>query len=127
MAESGEVISKRKNFALNAYDREQIREVASHIQQNLANPSSIVDLSKQFGVNEHKLKNGFKEVFGTTIFDYLQQVRMKEARKYLLDSEKPIKSIAEMAGYQHVSAFSVAFKKFYDLTPGELRAGSARN
>ena len=127
MAESGEVISKRKNFALNAYDREQIREVASHIQMNLASPSSIIDLSRQFGVNEHKLKNGFKEIFGTTIFDYLQQLRMEEAKKYLLDSEKPIKFIAEMTGYQHVSAFSVAFKKFYDFTPGELRAGLVRN
>ena len=127
MAESANVIEKRKNFALNAYDREQIQEVASHIKMNLANPSSIVDLSRSFGVNEHKLKNGFKEIFGTTIFDYLQQVRMQEAKKYLLDSDKPIKSIAEISGYQHVSAFSVAFKKFYDFTPGEVRSGLVKS
>lgn len=110
-----------KNYRLNTYDIEIIHEIGKYLQANADNPLSIVDLSTHFFINEHKLKNGFKEIFGQTIFDYSQQIRMEQAKRYLLDSDKSVKEIAVLSGYEYVSSFSSAFKRYFNSTPGQLR------
>ncbi|MBV7439954.1 AraC family transcriptional regulator [Weeksellaceae bacterium TAE3-ERU29] len=102
-------------------DKEKIYEARSILLSDLSNTPSLRKLSLQVGINEKKLKQGFKEVFGTTVFGYLYQHKMYLAKQYLLDSSLLINEIALLCGYDYVSHFSTAFKRFWGCTPGEMR------
>jgi AraC-like DNA-binding protein len=73
------------------------------------------------GTNEYTLKNGFKALFGTTVFGYLFDYRMRLACQYLLDTEKTIQEIAGVVGYEYQSHFATAFKRRYGASPQAYR------
>jgi AraC-like DNA-binding protein len=106
---------------LSAQDLERIHFAAQVIRENIDRPLTIVDLARKAGVNQTKLKQAFKSVYGDTVFGYLQHVRMEKARQYLLDTDLAIQEIGVLSGYQSVSNFSVAFKKTFGYPPNALR------
>jgi AraC-like DNA-binding protein len=73
------------------------------------------------GTNECTLKNGFKRLFGDTVFGYLFDYRMEMARNYLLDTGKTMQEIAELVGYEYHSHFTTAFKRKFGVSPQEYR------
>lgn len=111
----------KKGYHLSAYDIDSIHDVAAHIRENAAQFNSITELAQKFGMNEHKLKNGFKDIFSNTLFGYAQEIRMAHAKMLLLNAAYPIKDIAYSCGYQNPSAFANAFKRHYGCLPYMLR------
>lgn len=106
---------------LSPQDRIRMEEAAAIIANNLDQPFTIIQLAKRVGVNQTKLKNDFKLAYGNTIFGYLQDLRMKEAKRYLLDTTLSIQEISMRLGYQNMSNFSIAFKKSMGYSPNKLR------
>lgn len=91
--------------------------------ENLENPLSIKELAHRVGTNEYSLKKQFKTAFATTIFGYLHDFRMEQAREQLCGNEESIGEIAQRAGYQHATHFTAAFKKYFGYLPTKLRLG----
>ncbi len=117
-----ERIDKRQTaIGLSAGDQDRIREVAFLISNNIKKPFTILELARMAGMNQTKLKAGFKLIFGDTIFGYLQSIRMRRAKSYLLDTRLSIREIAQLVGYGNTSNFSIAFKKTYGYPPMVLR------
>jgi AraC-like DNA-binding protein len=79
------------------------------------------ELSRLVGLNQFKLKKGFKALFGCSVFGHLHARRMEEAKRLLLERNTPIGEVARYCGYQYVQHFSTAFRKKYGVTPGSLR------
>ncbi|MFB9080789.1 helix-turn-helix transcriptional regulator [Flavobacterium procerum] len=102
-------------------DVEKIKFAAQIIRENIDNPYTIVELARKVGVNQTKLKEGFKVIFGDTVFGYLQEIRMNKARQYLADTTLSIQEISHLSGYQNVSNFSIAFKRIFGYPPTKLR------
>jgi AraC-like DNA-binding protein len=96
---------------------EKIRRVEKILVHNMATPPSIPELAKIVGTNEMKLKNGFKELFGNTIYGYLMDYRMDSARVMLDNGGVQIKDVAYSVGYSNPSHFIAAFKKKFGVTP----------
>ncbi|AYD48715.1 MAG TPA: AraC family transcriptional regulator [Arachidicoccus soli] len=88
--------------------------------ENLDSPITIKELSKKVAINECYLKKGFKEVFGTTIFDFYQQQRMDHAKYLLYQKGLNVTDVAALLGYSSISHFSSAFKKQTGIKPCEL-------
>jgi len=107
---------------LSKADLEKIQMAALLIRERIENPLTIIELARQVGINQSKLKNGFKVVFGTTVFGYLQEIRMAEAKKHLLDTQMSVQEISNLVGYQSMSNFSAAFKNVYGYPPTKLRS-----
>jgi AraC family transcriptional activator of pyochelin receptor len=103
------------------YDKEQIVFAKEYLMQHISGPPSLPELAKIAGINEFKLKKGFKEVFGTTVFNYLTAQRMETAKNELLQKWKPITAIAYELGYSSPQHFSKAFRKIYGVPPGEVQ------
>ena len=82
---------------------------------------TIASIVRQTGMNEFKLKAGFKQIFGISIFEYLIKTRMQTARNLLLETDKPIKEIAILTGYATKQSFLNAFKRYFHDTPGAFR------
>ncbi|SHI74215.1 AraC-type DNA-binding protein [Tangfeifania diversioriginum] len=102
-------------------DKQKLIEAREFLSYRIDNPPTIVELSKQVGVNEYKLKKGFKELFGTTVFGYIHKTRMFMAKQLLLETGKPSKEIAYETGYSSPQHFSNAFKKEFGISPNCVR------
>ncbi len=102
-------------------DRARMQLARQLVIDNLANPLSIKALAHEVGTNEYSLKKQFKAVFGTTIFGYLHDYRMEQAREQLCQNQETIAEIAQRAGYQHATHFTAAFKKYFGYLPTKLR------
>jgi len=113
--------NQRKLFIKTAKDRDKLVEAKELLTSRMENPPTIIELSKLTGINEYKLKRGFKELFGTTIFGYIHKTRMTLAKKLLLETDKSAKEIAYEAGYNSPQHFSTAFKKEYGVSPNSMR------
>ncbi|MBS1747575.1 MAG: helix-turn-helix transcriptional regulator, partial [Bacteroidetes bacterium] len=82
---------------------------------------TIKELSQKINLNQYKLKSGFKDVFGMGPFELLLQARMEKARELLLETDKPMKEIAALTGFEFLTNFIAAFRKYHGYTPGDLR------
>ncbi|AJH16215.1 helix-turn-helix transcriptional regulator [Myroides profundi] len=102
-------------------DKQKLAEAKEHIEQNYQDPLSLSELALEVGLNDYKLKKGFKEVYNTTVFGYVYQLRMEYAHKLLRNTTIPIKEIAHYCGYEHVQHFTSAFKRMYQTTPAKYR------
>lgn len=91
------------------------------ITSNIGKSCSILDLAQQIGTNDCYLKKHFKQVFGTTVYGYLQKERMEKSRELLLEGEKKISEVARLAGYKHASHFTTAFKKYFGYLPNKIK------
>ncbi|MCX2745335.1 AraC family transcriptional regulator [Mangrovivirga sp. M17] len=108
-------------FIKTTKDRDKLIEAKELLNSRIDNPPTITELSKLSGINEYKLKKGFKELFGTTIFGYIHKSRMSLAKKLLLGTDKSAKEIAYQTGYNSPQHFSTAFKKEYGISPNSVR------
>ena len=98
-------------------DIERIHHAKHILINNLANPPSLASLAKQVNLNDYKLKQGFRQVFGTTAFGCLHQYRMEQAQLLLKERELNVAEISQVVGYANPSQFSAAFKKKFGVTP----------
>jgi len=104
-------------------DIDKIHEAKEILLANSSCPPSIIELSKRVGINDHKLKNGFKEVFNQTVYGYLFDYKMNMARQLLLDTDKSIFEVGLDCGYEYASHFTTAFKRRYGLSPKQFKKG----
>ncbi len=100
---------------------EALHKVSVLIEKDLQQHHSIASLAVYSGMNRQKLTVGFKSLFGQTIYGYYLSRRMDLAKTLLITSDLPLKMVAKKAGYRSATNFSIAFKKFYKLTPAQMR------
>jgi AraC-like DNA-binding protein len=107
-------------FLANEADREKIIKARELLIEHIGEPITIKELSRKVAINECYLKKGFKEMFGTTIFDFYQGQRMEHARYLLYEKGLSVTDVSMLLGYSSISHFSTAFKKHTGLKPCEL-------
>jgi len=115
-----EVDSFQCKFLANGADREKINLAREILLDHMGEPLTIRELSRKVSINECYLKKVFKELFGTTIFDFYQSQRMEHARYLLYEKGLSVTDVSVMLGYSSISHFSTAFKKHTGLKPCEL-------
>ncbi|WP_104381551.1 AraC family transcriptional regulator [Sphingobacterium sp. HMA12] len=98
--------------------------IQDFIVQNTREFYTIEQLAIKFGINQYKLKKGFKEISGMGLFQFATKVHIQEAISLLKTTDLSIKEIAFRTGYSSPSSFSVAFKKLCGIAPNQLRKKS---
>ncbi len=111
----------RIDMELSSADREKLQGVKEYIDKNFLNPASLESLTRDFGLNEFKLKSGFKKMFDTSPIRYLQSKRLVFALSLLRDTNKSIKEISHEIGYSHAANFTNAFVKKFGRAPEKYR------
>ncbi len=107
-------------FLANEADREKITLAREILLEHISEPLTIKELSRKAAINECYLKKGFKEMYGTTIFDFFQSQRMEHAKYLLYEKGLSVTDVSALLGYSSISHFSTAFKKHTGLKPCEL-------
>lgn len=87
------------------------------ILERMTNPPSLAALSAEIGLNTKKLKEGFKQLYGQSVFAYLLDHKMEEARRMLDSQQYNVNEVGLKLGYSTSSHFIAAFKKKFGTTP----------
>ena len=106
---------------LTAAKIEKAMEVKEILLSEMAGKLSIRDLAKKVGTNESSLKENFRNVFGTTIYQFGLQIRLEHAKKLLLETDLPIDEISMLVGYPDRSNLYPPFIRHFGYSPGFLR------
>jgi AraC family transcriptional activator of pyochelin receptor len=96
---------------------EKIKKAKELVIQNLAEPPTLKKLAIDTGLSLSKLKEGFKVIYGETVFNFLLDYKMEYGRKMLLSKKYNVTEISHSIGYSTPSHFISAFKKKYGTTP----------
>ena len=95
----------------------KIRKAKDIIVARMAEPPTLQELSDEIGLNLKKLKEGFKQIYGDSVFSFLFDYKMEVARKLLESAEHNVNEVGHKIGYSTSSHFIAAFKKKYGTTP----------
>lgn len=88
--------------------------------ESFASPPSIPTLAHLCATNESKIKKVFKKVYKTTIYSYIQKLRLEEANLLLKEQSLSIGEISKKIGYKHQGHFSKLFFETYGIYPKDL-------
>jgi len=83
-------------------------------------PPTITSIARELGINETKLKTGFKALFGHTVFDFGHGCRMRHALHLLRDRRMRVALVSEAVGYQHQGTFACAFRNYFGTRPKDV-------
>lgn len=114
-------LTQKPTILKTQYDKERILFARDYLVKNIETPPSLTELSRIAGINEFKLKRGFKETFDLTVFQYLADVRLGIAQTDLQEGKKSATEIAMELGYSSVQHFSTAFKKKFGVSPNHVK------
>jgi len=117
----GDAMNKKERFIKTKTDREKLIAVRDLVNERVHCPPNLSEIAQSVGLNEYKLKRGFKETFNTTVFGYLTEQRLHLAHRYLRDTGKTAAEISAELGYSTPQHFNNAFKKRFGITPFSVR------
>ena len=95
----------------------KIRQAKEIILNNISEPPGLQELADKVGLNLKKLKMGFKQIYGDTVYGFLFDYKMDYARKLLDSGSYNVNEVGLKIGYSTGSHFIAAFKKKYATTP----------
>jgi AraC-like DNA-binding protein len=110
-----------KSEGISPRDIDILHAVRDYLQKNFSGNHSLLDLSKQFGINQNKLKKSFKELFGVPVIEYLFNLKMEHAKNMLYDQGLYVGEVAAAIGYKNPNHFATAFKRKFGVKPSRLR------
>jgi AraC-like DNA-binding protein len=95
----------------------KIKKAKEIIIQNMAEPPGLEELAEQVGLSLKKLKMGFKQIYGDTVYGFLFDYKMEYARQLLDSGSYNVNEVGLKIGYSTGSHFIAAFKKKFATTP----------
>lgn len=95
----------------------KIKKAKELIISNMSEPPGLQELADAVGISLKKLKVGFKQLYGDTVFNFLFDYKMDYARKMLDSGTYNVNEVGLKVGYSTSSHFIAAFKKKFGTTP----------
>jgi AraC family transcriptional activator of pyochelin receptor len=103
------------------HETDHIHRARDILCRDLETPPRLSDLAHTVGTNHSRLNRGFRELYGTTVFGYLRQKRLIEARRLIEVEDASVTEAALSVGYNSISSFSKAFYEFFGMRPATCR------
>jgi AraC-like DNA-binding protein len=91
--------------------------------QDLSSPPTIASLARHVLLSESQLKQSFREMFGASIYQYFQRMRLEKARQLLAEQDRTVKEVAYELGFTNVGHFSRLFERAFHVKPKRFQLG----
>ncbi|GGW38137.1 helix-turn-helix transcriptional regulator [Arenibacter certesii] len=114
---TGDTDMEQCPFLVDEDNVRRIRKAKEIMISRMAEPPTLVELSEEIGLSLKKLKDGFKQIYGDTVFSFLFDYKMEYARNMLETGKYNVNEVGLKVGYSTASHFISAFKKKYGTTP----------
>ena len=104
----------------------KIRKAKDLLIAEMNEPPTLEVLAERISIPVGRLKEGFKQLYGDSVFGFLLDYKLDYARKLLLSQSYSVGEVAARVGYSTASHFIAAFKKKFGVTPKKYLADSSR-
>jgi AraC-like DNA-binding protein len=104
-------------FLVDEVNVAKLKKAKDIIISNMVEPPSLKDLAADVGLSLKKLKEGFKQIYGDSVYSFLLDYKMEVARQYLESGKFNVNEVGLKVGYSTASHFIAAFKKKFGTTP----------
>jgi len=104
----GESLQALQPPILKSKDIERLHHAREVLIQDLENPPPLIKLAQQVGISERKLKQGFRQMFGKTVFGYLHDYRLEQARQLLEQNNMTVAEVSYAVGFANRGHFAAA-------------------
>ena len=104
---------------------QKAEEIMKYVTENIANNVTLDSLVNVFHFSKTYICRMFKNKYSKTIVEYMRDLKMKEAKKLLLEGNLNVTQISESLGFSTVHYFSLTFKRYYGLSPSEYAIRNA--
>lgn len=111
---------KIEEIAFSEASKENLLLAKSYLEKNFASTVSLEELSRRCHLNKYTLIRYFTKYFGVAPYQYLQTIRIKEAKE-LLSNDKELLSISLKVGFSDQSHFTRVFKSLIGITPKQYQ------
>jgi AraC family transcriptional regulator, transcriptional activator of the genes for pyochelin and ferripyochelin receptors len=98
-------------------DVERVHFAKEVLARNLENPPRLFDLARTVGASHTQLNQGFRKLYGTSVFGYLRKLRLEMARDLLEKGNMNVTEAALAVGYNSISSFTRAFSGHFGSNP----------
>ena len=100
----------------------KFEQIMNYIGLNFANPDlSVTDIQSALGISTREIGVIIKDELNSNFKTFLNNIRLTEVKRLLLDSDLSISEIAYNTGYSNISHFNRIFKKEFEMSPSEFR------
>lgn len=100
---------------------ESIKNIQTYIRQHYSEPLTLDILSEHVHLNKYHISHEFKRYCGLSVVEYINSIRINEARMLLAESERSIAEVAEAVGFESLNYFYRVFQKYEKITPLQYR------
>lgn len=118
-----ETDTQRCPFLVDEDNVQKIRKAKDLVISNMTDPPGLEELADAVGLSLKKLKTGFKQVYGDSVFNFLLDYKLQYARKLLDTQDFMIHEVGQQVGYSSPSHFIEAFRKKFGITPKKYVQG----
>lgn len=105
----------------------KIKKAKEIILANMAEPPTLPELAAEIGLSLKRLKEGFKQIYGDSVYSFLFDYKLDYAKRLLETGQYNVNEIGLKIGYSTASHFIAAFKKKYNTTPKKYLLALAGN
>jgi AraC-like DNA-binding protein len=110
---------KSSTNTVNTTDLPKLEQAKRLLESSIESNFSLIEIARKIGLNDFKLKKGFKATYGFTVFGYLTELRMAKAKELLLKG-LPVSEVADTVGYKNPQYFTSKFKKRFNVLPSKV-------
>lgn len=106
---------------------ERVNTVIQYIKDHSSERLTLDELAERANFSKYHFSRIFSSLVGVSPIAFVNQVRLDNSITYLIETHRSILDISQLCGFESVITFNAAFKKRFDKTPSEVRAGSSKN
>jgi len=107
--------------ALDRFTCERIRKIHRHVYQNFRSGIAHHDLARLAGLSPAALSKFFRRATGRTLTEFINEVRVGEAARRLLDTTANVSEIAYASGFESLAHFNTTFRRIKQVNPSRFR------
>lgn len=99
-----------------------VEEVRSYVEEHIDKQIKLQDVAQHVSMAPSYLSTTFRKLYGKTLFDYINEVKIRQACSYLENHSHKIYEISYLLGYENAYYFTRVFKRYIGITPREYQA-----
>ena len=103
---------------------DRVQRARELLDQRITDPPTMLDLSKQVGINATSLRAEFQQAYGTSVFGYVREQRLQLARALLKSEDLPVSAIGYRVGFGNPGAFATAYRRRFGQSPKQEQTAS---
>ncbi|MDO6817567.1 AraC family transcriptional regulator [Zobellia sp. 1_MG-2023] len=107
--------------SLNTREMEAVKDISDFVHNYPERQLSISELCRKSGLSPCKLQEGFKLMHGTTVTDYIREVRIAKAEELIKNTDLNISEVVYSIGFTSRSYFSKIFRNKYNCSPKQYK------